>query len=167
MVTDPGSPSWAPCRAHGTDSCSVESEVLCPGRCSRCSVPRLSLRTDVPKLAAERTEVSLFEGGEVRLACALQGPDLGSEVFWFNNKHQVIRPDAARYRLQQGDAWFNLTIWDTEWMRDSGTYHCVAVNAVGNATVPIRLRVKSMAGQGGCSWDPYRDRGANGGLGRV
>ncbi|XP_077695759.1 V-set and immunoglobulin domain-containing protein 10-like 2 [Eretmochelys imbricata] len=100
------------------------------------------VRLDVPKLAAERTEVSLFEGGEVRLACALQGPDLGSEVFWFNNKHQVIRPDAARYRLQQGDAWFNLTIWDTEWMRDSGTYHCVAVNAVGNATVPIRLRVK-------------------------
>ncbi|CAM4686798.1 unnamed protein product [Caretta caretta] len=100
------------------------------------------VRLDVPKLAAERTEVSLFEGGEVRLACALQGPHLGSEVFWFNNKHQVIRPDAARYRLQQGDAWFNLTIRDTEWMRDSGTYHCVAVNAVGNATVPIRLRVK-------------------------
>ncbi|CAM4666297.1 unnamed protein product [Lepidochelys olivacea] len=100
------------------------------------------VRLDVPKLAAERTEVSLFEGGEVRLACALQGPHLGSEVFWFNDKHQVIRPDAARYRLQQGDAWFNLTIQDTEWMRDSGTYHCVAVNAVGNATVPIRLRVK-------------------------
>ncbi|XP_037738015.2 V-set and immunoglobulin domain-containing protein 10-like 2 [Chelonia mydas] len=100
------------------------------------------VRLDVPKLAAERTEVSLFEGGEVRLACALQGPHLGSEVFWFNNKHQVVRPDAARYRLQQGDAWFNLTIRDTEWMRDSGTYRCVAVNAVGNATVPIRLRVK-------------------------
>ncbi|XP_038236329.1 V-set and immunoglobulin domain-containing protein 10-like 2 [Dermochelys coriacea] len=100
------------------------------------------VRLDVPKVAAERTEVSLFEGGEVQLACALQGPHLGSEVFWFNNKHQVIRPDAARYRLQQGDAWFNLTIRDTEWMRDSGTYHCAAVNAVGNATVPIRLRVK-------------------------
>nr|XP_042707942.1 V-set and immunoglobulin domain-containing protein 10-like 2 [Chrysemys picta bellii] len=100
------------------------------------------VRLDVPKLAAERTEVSLFEGGEVQLACALQGPHLGSEVFWFNNKHQVIRPDAARYRLQQGDAWFNLTIRDTEWMRDSGTYHCAAVNAVGNTTVPIRLRVK-------------------------
>ncbi|XP_053861601.1 V-set and immunoglobulin domain-containing protein 10-like 2 [Malaclemys terrapin pileata] len=100
------------------------------------------VRLDVPKLAAERTEVSLFEGGEVQLACTLQGPHLGSEVFWFNNKHQVIRPDAARYRLQQSDAWFNLTIRDTEWMRDSGTYHCAAVNAVGNTTVPIRLRVK-------------------------
>ncbi|KAM7137791.1 V-set and immunoglobulin domain-containing protein 10-like 2 [Macrochelys suwanniensis] len=100
------------------------------------------VRLDVPRLAAERTELSLFEGGEVQLACALQGPHLGAEVFWFNNKHQVIRPDAARYRLQQGDAWFNLTIRDTEWLRDSGTYHCVAVNAVGNATVPIRLHVK-------------------------
>ncbi|XP_032625924.2 V-set and immunoglobulin domain-containing protein 10-like 2 [Chelonoidis abingdonii] len=100
------------------------------------------VRLDVPKLAADRTEVSLFEGSEVQLACTLQGPHLGSEVFWFNNKHQVIRPDAARYRLQQGDAWFNLTIRDTEWMRDSGTYHCAAMNAVGNATIPIRLHVK-------------------------
>ncbi|XP_074832839.1 V-set and immunoglobulin domain-containing protein 10-like 2 [Carettochelys insculpta] len=100
------------------------------------------VRLEVPRLAAERTEVSLFEGGEAQLACTLQGPHLGSEVFWYNNKHQVIRSDTARYRLQQGSAWFSLTIRDTEWLRDSGTYHCAAVNAVGNATLPIRLHVK-------------------------
>ncbi|XP_075765385.1 V-set and immunoglobulin domain-containing protein 10-like 2 [Pelodiscus sinensis] len=98
--------------------------------------------TDVPKLVAERAEVSLFEGGEARLACALQGPHLGSEVFWYNNRRQVVRPDTVRYRLQQAGAWFNLTVRDTEWLRDSGTYQCAAVNAVGNASLPIRLHVK-------------------------
>ncbi|XP_067422909.1 V-set and immunoglobulin domain-containing protein 10-like 2 [Emydura macquarii macquarii] len=108
----------------------------------QASATECLVRLEVPRLVAERAEVSLFEGGEVQLACALQGAHLGAEVFWYNNRRQVIRPDAARYRLQQGDAWFNLTIRDTEWMRDSGTYHCAAVNAVGNATVPIALRVK-------------------------
>lgn len=87
--------------------------------------------------------MSLFEGDEVQLGCMLQGPHLGSEVFWYNNKNQVIRPDAQKYRLQQSGTWFKLTIRDTEWPSDSGTYRCAAVNAVGNTSLPISLHVKS------------------------
>ncbi|KYO35795.1 hypothetical protein Y1Q_0010215 [Alligator mississippiensis] len=101
------------------------------------------IQLEVPRLVAESTEVSLFEGDEVQLGCMLQGPHLGSEVFWYNNKNQVIRPDAQKYRLQQSGTWFKLTIRDTEWPSDSGTYRCAAVNAVGNTSLPISLHVKN------------------------
>ncbi|XP_019402439.1 PREDICTED: carcinoembryonic antigen-related cell adhesion molecule 5 [Crocodylus porosus] len=100
------------------------------------------IQLEVPRLVAESTEVSLFEGDEVQLGCMLQGPHLGSEVFWYNNKNQVIRPDAQKYKLQQSGTWFKLTVRDTEWPGDSGTYRCAAVNAVGNASLPISLHVK-------------------------
>ncbi|KAH0623236.1 hypothetical protein JD844_031321 [Phrynosoma platyrhinos] len=95
-----------------------------------------------PKLVVEKSKVSLFEGNEVLLACQLQGTYLGSEVFWYNNKNQVIRPDAKKYRLQKENAWFNLTLQDTEWMKDSGIYRCAAMNAVGNASALVSLQVK-------------------------
>ncbi|XP_006034393.1 V-set and immunoglobulin domain-containing protein 10-like 2 [Alligator sinensis] len=100
------------------------------------------IQLEAPRLVAESTEVSLFEGDEVQLGCMLQGPHLGSEVFWYNNKNQVIRPDAQKYRLQQSGTWFKLTVRDTEWPSDSGIYRCAAVNAVGNTSLPISLHVK-------------------------
>ncbi|XP_053125016.1 V-set and immunoglobulin domain-containing protein 10-like 2 isoform X2 [Hemicordylus capensis] len=106
-------------------------------RAAECHV-----RLEPPKLLVERSKMSLFEGNEVQLACHLLGAYLGSEVFWYNNRNQVIRADARKYRLQQENAWFNVTLRDTEWMKDSGVYRCAAMNAVGNASVSINLQVK-------------------------
>ncbi|KAL8173769.1 UNVERIFIED_CONTAM: hypothetical protein K2H54_024695 [Gekko kuhli] len=108
----------------------------------RAKATECHVRLEPPKLVVERAKMSLFEGSEVQLSCLLQGAYLGSEVFWYNNKNQVIRPDAQKYKLQQENAWFNLTLQDTEWMRDSGTYRCAALNAVGNASATISLQVK-------------------------
>ncbi|XP_077162461.1 V-set and immunoglobulin domain-containing protein 10-like 2 isoform X2 [Paroedura picta] len=108
----------------------------------RAKAAECHVRLEPPKLVVERAKMSLFEGNEVQLSCLLQGAYLGSEVFWYNNKNQVIRADAQKYKLKQENAWFNLTLQDTEWMRDSGTYRCAALNAVGNASATISLQVK-------------------------
>ncbi|ETE55898.1 hypothetical protein L345_18393, partial [Ophiophagus hannah] len=88
----------------------------------------------------QRSQVSLFEGSEAQLACFLQGAYLGSEVFWYNNKNQPITASTRKYHLQQEKTWFNLTLQDTEWIQDSGTYRCAATNAVGNASATISLQ---------------------------
>ncbi|XP_070808698.1 V-set and immunoglobulin domain-containing protein 10-like 2 [Pituophis catenifer annectens] len=100
------------------------------------------IRLEPPRIMVQRSQVSLFEGSEVQLACFLQGAYLVSEVFWYNNKNQPITASARKYHLQQENAWFNLTLQDTEWIRDSGTYRCAAINAVGNASATISLQVK-------------------------
>ncbi|XP_025021959.1 V-set and immunoglobulin domain-containing protein 10-like 2 [Python bivittatus] len=106
-------------------------------RAAECRV-----RLEPPKVMVERSNVSLFEGGEVQLACLLQGAYLGSEVFWYNNKNQAITASTRKYQLQQENTWFNLTLKDTEWMWDSGIYRCAAINAVGSASATISLQVK-------------------------
>ncbi|XP_029142906.1 V-set and immunoglobulin domain-containing protein 10-like 2, partial [Protobothrops mucrosquamatus] len=100
------------------------------------------VRLEPPKLMVERSKVSLFEGSEVQLACFLQGAYLGSEVLWYNNKNQPITANTRKYHLQQKNTWFNLTLQDIEWIRDSGIYRCAAINAVGNDSATISLQVK-------------------------
>ncbi|XP_068274236.1 V-set and immunoglobulin domain-containing protein 10-like 2, partial [Nyctibius grandis] len=103
------------------------------------------LRLDVPELEAERSEVAVLEGGEARLACRRRGggssADLGAAVVWYDPKEREVTPGVAKYRLDRGEAWLNLTVRDAEWPGDSGTYRCAAANAVGTASLPVRLRV--------------------------
>ncbi|XP_026527097.1 V-set and immunoglobulin domain-containing protein 10-like 2 [Notechis scutatus] len=100
------------------------------------------VRLETPRIMVQRSQVSLFEGSEAQLACFLQGAYLGSEVFWYNNKNQPITASTRKYHLQQENTWFNLTLQDTDWIRDSGTYRCAAINAVGNASATVILQVK-------------------------
>ncbi|KAK9395087.1 carcinoembryonic antigen-related cell adhesion molecule 5 [Crotalus adamanteus] len=100
------------------------------------------VQLEPPKLMVEWSKVSLFEGSEVQLACFLQGAYLGSEVLWYNNKNQPITANTRKYHLQQENTWFNLTLQDIEWIRDSGIYRCAAINAVGNDSATISLQVK-------------------------
>ncbi|XP_070621736.1 V-set and immunoglobulin domain-containing protein 10-like 2 [Erythrolamprus reginae] len=100
------------------------------------------IQLEPPTIMVQRSQVSVFEGSEVQLACFLQGAYLGSEVFWHNNKNKPITANTRKYHLQHENTWFNLTLQDTEWIRDSGIYRCAAINAVGNASATIRLQVK-------------------------
>ncbi|XP_054659127.1 V-set and immunoglobulin domain-containing protein 10-like 2 [Grus americana] len=101
------------------------------------------LRLEVPELEAERREVAVLEGGEARLACRRRGggADLGARVVWYDPKAREVTPELAKYRLEREEAWVNLTVRDAEWPGDSGIYHCAAANAVGTASLPVRLRV--------------------------
>ncbi|XP_052642252.1 LOW QUALITY PROTEIN: V-set and immunoglobulin domain-containing protein 10-like 2 [Harpia harpyja] len=107
--------------------------------------PPASCRAEVPELEAERSEVAVLEGSEVRLACRQRGgsggADLGAAVAWYDAKEQEVTPGLAKYWLERGEAWVNLTIRDAEWPGDGGIYRCAAANAVGSASLPVRLRV--------------------------
>uniref|UniRef100_A0A8B9LZ69 V-set and immunoglobulin domain containing 10 like 2 n=1 Tax=Accipiter nisus TaxID=211598 RepID=A0A8B9LZ69_9AVES len=101
------------------------------------------LRLEVPELEAERSEVAVLEGSEARLACRQRGgsADLGAAVAWYDAKEREVTPGLAKYWLERGEAWVNLTIRDAEWPGDGGIYRCAAANAVGSASLPVRLRV--------------------------
>ncbi|XP_074705002.1 V-set and immunoglobulin domain-containing protein 10-like 2 [Strix aluco] len=101
------------------------------------------LRLEVPELEAERSEVAVLEGGEARLACRRRGGGayLGATVVWYDPEDREVTPGLAKYRLERGEEWVNLSIRDAEWPRDGGIYRCAAANAVGTASLPVRLRV--------------------------
>ncbi|KAM6312669.1 LOW QUALITY PROTEIN: V-set and immunoglobulin domain-containing protein 10-like 2 [Podargus strigoides] len=119
------------CPRHGGAACSRH---LCPP----FSPP------EAPELEAERSEVVVLEGGEARLACRRGGgggATLSATVAWYNPRGREVTPELPKYRLEQGEAWLNLTVHDAEWPGDSGTYVCAAANAVGTTSLPVRLRV--------------------------
>ncbi|XP_074972143.1 V-set and immunoglobulin domain-containing protein 10-like 2 [Phalacrocorax aristotelis] len=101
------------------------------------------LRLEVPGLEVARSEVAVLEGGEARLACRQHGgsADLGATAVWYDPKEQEVTSGLAKYQLERGEAWVNLTIHDAEWPGDGGIYHCTVANAVGTASLPVRLRI--------------------------
>ncbi|XP_065553501.1 V-set and immunoglobulin domain-containing protein 10-like 2 [Lathamus discolor] len=102
------------------------------------------LRLEVPELEVARSEVVVLEGGAVRLACRQGGTstNLGASMAWYDPKEQEVTAGLAKYHLERGEAWLNLTIHDAEWPGDSGIYRCAAANAVGTASLPVHLRVE-------------------------
>ncbi|XP_072210946.1 V-set and immunoglobulin domain-containing protein 10-like 2 [Excalfactoria chinensis] len=108
----------------------------------RAASTECRLRLDVPELEVERSEVAVLEGGEARLACRQRGgTELGAELGWYDPQEREVPAGSAKYRLERGGAWANLTVRDAEWPQDGGTYRCAAANSVGTASLPVRLRV--------------------------
>ncbi|XP_054251556.1 V-set and immunoglobulin domain-containing protein 10-like 2 [Indicator indicator] len=129
----------------GTDSSLRGQDFVCAATHPlQTTSTECHLRLDVPKLEAERSEVVVLEGGEARLACRRHegGASLGASMAWYDPKQQEVTLGLAKYQLEQGEAWLNLTVQDAEWPGDGGTYHCAAANAVGTASLPVRLHVE-------------------------
>ncbi|XP_017664941.1 PREDICTED: hemicentin-2 [Lepidothrix coronata] len=115
--------------------CAAAHPLRAPG-------PDCRLRLEVPDLEAA-SEVAVLEGGEALLTCRQRGTSarLSATVAWYDPKEREVTQGLAKYRLEQGEAWLNLTVLDAEWPGDSGIYRCTATNSVGTASLPVRLRV--------------------------
>ncbi|XP_076835671.1 V-set and immunoglobulin domain-containing protein 10-like 2 [Brachyhypopomus gauderio] len=103
---------------------------------------RCVVNLDAPVLITRNRTVSVFEGTDVQLTCFLAKhypPVL--EITWYNNLKQNVGDTPMKYILQQGAAWSNLTVRETDSRVDSGQYWCSAANAVGGTEIPIMLLV--------------------------
>ncbi|XP_074417120.1 V-set and immunoglobulin domain-containing protein 10-like 2 [Larus michahellis] len=137
------SPSAAVLVLSAADGLRGRDFVCAAAHPLRATGAECRLRLDVPELEAERSEVAVLEGGAARLACrrGSGGGSLGASVVWHDPEGREVTPGVAKYQLERGETWVNLTVRDAEWPGDGGIYRCVAANAVGTASLPVRLRV--------------------------
>ncbi|KAM9369936.1 LOW QUALITY PROTEIN: V-set and immunoglobulin domain-containing protein 10-like 2 [Phaethornis superciliosus] len=147
VATHPLRPAGARCRLRlGKPGLSPPHHEVTPSpthpEVTHPSSPA-SPNAEVPVLEVERSEVAVLEGGEARLACRRGGGvDLGATMVWYDPQEREVTLGMAKYQVEQGEAWLNLTVRDAEWPADSGTYRCAAANAVGTASCPVHLRVE-------------------------
>ncbi|XP_033491763.2 V-set and immunoglobulin domain-containing protein 10-like 2 [Epinephelus lanceolatus] len=100
------------------------------------------LTLEAPVLLTRRRVVSVYEGSDVQLTCNLRSNYLPvSEITWFNNQGVGVQ-DTSKYVLLRTSAWANLTVRDTDEMKDSGEYRCSTSNAVGGTEINVTLVVK-------------------------
>ncbi|KAG5283891.1 hypothetical protein AALO_G00020710 [Alosa alosa] len=97
---------------------------------------------EAPVLVTQRSMVSVYEGSDVQLTCILKANYPATEITWYNNLKQHVIETPSKYVLQHAAAWSNLTVRETDGLRDSGQYWCSATNAVGGTEIPIHLLVK-------------------------
>ncbi|XP_048094036.1 hemicentin-2-like [Alosa alosa] len=100
------------------------------------------LKLEAPVLVTQRSMVSVYEGSDVQLTCILKANYPATEITWYNNLKQHVIETPSKYVLQRAAAWSNLTVRETDGLRDSGQYWCSATNAVGGTEIPIHLLVK-------------------------
>ncbi|KAM6107609.1 LOW QUALITY PROTEIN: V-set and immunoglobulin domain-containing protein 10-like 2 [Pterocles gutturalis] len=134
----------AQCRLRlGKPNLSPSVPTMSPWRLQRQGGATTCHHADVPALDAERSEVAVLEGGEARLACRRcgDGDNLGVTMTWYDPTEREVTQASPKYHLERGQSWLNLTVRDAEWPGDGGTYRCAATNAVGAASVPVRLHV--------------------------
>jgi hypothetical protein len=98
---------------------------------------------EVPELAVAEPRVSVLEGGEAWLECALQGGTPPVQLLWLGPQQQQVEQSTSGFVLHSEGAQLRLQIRDADPAHHRGTYQCVAHNVVGNSSRGVLLEVLS------------------------
>ncbi|XP_039728850.1 V-set and immunoglobulin domain-containing protein 10-like 2 [Pteropus medius] len=103
--------------------------------------PSCWLQLEAPQLAVAEPQVSVLEGEEVWLECALLGGMPPAQLLWLGPQRQPVEPGTSRFMLHPEGSQLRLGIRGADPAHHSGTYQCVAHNALGNGSQSVLLEV--------------------------
>lgn len=110
--------------------------------------PLLSVPTEAPQLAVAEPRVSVLEGEEAWLGCALLGGMPPAQLHWLGPQQLRVEPGTSGFVLHPEGAQLRLGIRGADPAHHRGTYQCVARNTLGTSSQSVVLEVLSECGQG-------------------
>ncbi|CAH6860254.1 Gm1113 [Phodopus roborovskii] len=117
-------------------TCQGSHPLKAPG--SHCR-----LRLEAPHLTVAEPRVSVLEGEEAWLGCALQQGTPPAQLLWLGPQQQRLEQSTYGFTLHPEGAQLRLQVRDADPAHHRGTYQCVARNALGNSSQSVMLEVLS------------------------
>nr|XP_042138007.1 V-set and immunoglobulin domain-containing protein 10-like 2 [Peromyscus maniculatus bairdii] len=99
------------------------------------------LRLEAPQLAVAEPRVSVLEGEEAWLGCALQQGTPPAQLLWLGPQQQPLEQSTYGFVLHPEGTHLRLQVRDADPAHHRGTYQCVARNALGNSSQSVLLEV--------------------------
>lgn len=92
--------------------------------------------------------MSVLEGGEAWLGCALLGGMPPAQLLWLGPQHLPVEPGTSGFMLHPEGTELRLSIQGADPAHHAGTYQCVAHNTLGSSSQSVLLEVLSEWGTG-------------------
>uniref|UniRef100_A0A8C2MFY1 V-set and immunoglobulin domain containing 10 like 2 n=1 Tax=Cricetulus griseus TaxID=10029 RepID=A0A8C2MFY1_CRIGR len=115
-------------------TCQGSHPLKVPG--SHCQ-----LRLEAPQLVVAEPRVSVLEGEEAWLGCALQQGTPPAQLLWLGPQQQLLEQSTRGFMLHPEGTRLRLQVRDADPAHHRGTYQCVARNALGNSSQSVLLEV--------------------------
>ncbi|XP_044116125.1 V-set and immunoglobulin domain-containing protein 10-like 2 [Neovison vison] len=104
--------------------------------------PHCRLQLEAPQLSVAQSRVSVLEGGEAWLGCALLGGMPPARLLWLGPQRRQVEGGTSGFTLHPEGAQLHLRIRDADPARHRGAYRCVARNALGSSSRSVLLEVQ-------------------------
>ncbi|KAI4529916.1 hypothetical protein MG293_019772 [Ovis ammon polii] len=107
----------------------------------RAPDPLCRLRLEAPQLAVAEPRVSVLEGEEAWLGCALLAGLPPAQLLWLGPQRRQVEPGTLGFTLHSEGTQLRLSVQGADPARHGGTYQCMAQNALGNSSRSVLLEV--------------------------
>ncbi|XP_051012760.1 V-set and immunoglobulin domain-containing protein 10-like 2 [Acomys russatus] len=117
-------------------------EFICQGSHPlRAPGTSCQLRLEAPQLAVAAPRVSVLEGEEAWLGCALQRGTPPAQLLWLGPQQQQLGGNTYGFVLHSEGTHLHLQVRDADPAHHRGTYQCVARNALGSSSRSVLLEI--------------------------